>query len=217
MYIGGMGYPYNDDDALKEITDSLAKNIIYAYQNPPQNDQDRNKFITSQLVLNDIKYFQSISNLTNMQTATFTGADLLSLSTGLAATVFTPATTKTILAAITTTIIGYKGAIDDNIFHQQSANALISVMNSERKKVFLRIVDGMAKPTTNYTFVIAKNDLDDYASAGTPAKAFAVIGEKSKEDQAETEAKISKLVDPSSKACTTSTISKGIFITNCDK
>ncbi|MDK9362441.1 MULTISPECIES: hypothetical protein [Lelliottia] len=215
MYIGGMGYPYNDDKALERITEQLSRNIDFAMLSPPKNETDRDKYITSQLILNDIKYYQSISNLTNMQTSIYTGSELLSLSTGLAATLFTPVTTKTILAAVTTTIIGYRGAIDENVFHQESANVLISVMNSERKRIFLKIMENKKQKVNVYTFDLARKELDEYALAGDPGRAFTVLGEKIKKDDTDTDERIDALVNPKKNDCKTSTISKGVYITNC--
>jgi len=132
-------------------------------------------------MLIDIDYVKFISEIAPEQASMHTASDMLSLSTGLAATTFTPVMTKTILSAITTALIGYRSAIDNNIYYNETINSLISTMNTERNNILSGIIKNMAeKDISKYSFVAANHDIQTYRTAGLISTAAGVMAKDAK-------------------------------------
>ncbi|UGS40879.1 hypothetical protein [Pseudocitrobacter corydidari] len=180
---GRLGFPYNNKASMETITKALGDKVIQSQSNL-FSPTARNEFITAQIMLIDIDYIKFISEIAPEQANMHTVTDILSLSTGLAATTFTPVMTKTILSAITTALVGYRSAIDNNIYYNQTINSLISTMNAERNRILSEILKNMAEDNiSKYSFVAANHDIQNYRAAGLISTAAGIMAKEAKEKE----------------------------------
>jgi hypothetical protein len=165
---GGMpDLPFNTEEELGIVKTNLKDAAsVNAYYTSP-SVESRNKFIASRLVITNIEYLKYIKNLSAEESQIHSAADILVLSLDVAATAFSPATTKTILSSVSSITGGTKLAIDKNAYAGKTMSALISAMNAQRKEVLKRIVVGSAMSLNGYPFEQALSDINDYYLAGT--------------------------------------------------
>jgi len=165
-----------------------ATSISDFYTNP--SVAARNKFVDGRLVMMNIQYIRFITELTSDKQLFDSAAEMLVLSLSLAATGFTPASTKTILSAIAAGVIGSKDIVDKNFFFEKSVPALIATMDAQRIKVLVRILDGRTQALDEYSLTEALADLYDYYYAGTLFGALNVIHAEAAMKQEAQQAKI---------------------------
>jgi hypothetical protein len=87
------------------------------------------------------------------------------VSTGLASVTGSEATARS-LAAFATGIAGIQESMDKRFFHQQTASALLSLMNADRVEKMKPIVVGMTLSAVDYPLERALDDYVDYFLAG---------------------------------------------------
>src|SRR5574340_457266 len=173
---GGMPTPpFDIEKDLGELKAELQNSMsVKAYYNLP-SESSRNKFVSSRLVLINIEYIKYIKNLSAEESQIHAASDILVLSLDIAATAFTPLTTKTTLSAISAGIGGARLSIDDNFYHKKAVNALVSSMNAERKVILLKIIQGISKDLNGYPFEQALSDVNEYYLSGTMQGALNAI------------------------------------------
>ncbi|KUE80057.1 hypothetical protein ATO46_16535 [Aeromonas schubertii] len=165
---GGMpDLPFNTEEELGIVKANLKDAAsVNTYYNSPSLET-RNKFIASRLVITNIEYLKYIKNLSAEESQIHSATDILVLSLDVAATAFSPVTTKTILSSLSSVTGGTRMAIDKNAYADKAMSALVSAMNAQRKEVLKRIVVGSAMSLNGYTFEQALSDINDYYLAGT--------------------------------------------------
>lgn len=96
------------------------------------------------------------------------GSDLMQLGLAGATTITNGARVKTILSSVLTGVSGTSLSVDKNFFRQQTIEAIISSMQSNRNAIKTRILQRtMSEPTTTYSFQQAQSDLVEFVFAGT--------------------------------------------------
>jgi len=102
----------------------------------------------------------------------------------VAATLFNPASTVKILtgsAALTGTI---HETADKEFYYDQTINALITQMRSDRKTILANLITGLKKPTyEEYSIESAIRDLNNYYRAGTFASATISLSKSTAETE----------------------------------
>jgi len=189
---GGMPTPpFDIEKDLGELKTALQDSISVKKYYESSSEVSRNKFVSSRLIITNIEYIKYIKDLAAEESQIHAATDILVLSLDIAATAFTPLTTKTVLSAISAGIGGTRLAVDDNFFYKKTVTILISSMNAERKAILVKIIKGLSKDLNGYPFTQALSDLNDYYLAGTIQGAFNSIQKDSgaKEIKADNEIK----------------------------
>jgi hypothetical protein len=107
------------------------------------------------------------------------GGDLTALVlNGLGATTGN-AGTKSALAAASAGVIGAEGAVNKDLFYQQTVPAIIAQMEANRTVVKLAIFRGLARSDADYSLPRAESDLLDLNDAGSLPNAINNITQKS--------------------------------------
>jgi len=132
-----------------------------------ESEQGRNEFIAGRLSLYNLEYLQFVSKFMLTKAQEESIFDLTATGLGLATTIAGAAQTKAILGAVTTALTGTRSSFDKNFFNEQTASALITQMNAQRKAALVPLLKGMKASIADYPLSSAIVDLDDYQSAGT--------------------------------------------------
>lgn len=189
---GGMPTPpFDIEKDLGELKSALQSSMSVTVFYTSPSEISRNKFISSRLVLINIEYIKYIKDLSAEESQIHAATDILVLSLDIAATAFTPLTTKTALSALSAGIGGARLSIDDNFYHKKTVPVLISSMNAERKVILLKIIQGISRNLNGYPFEQALSDVNEYYLSGTIQGALNAIQRDSgvKENNAEKEIK----------------------------
>lgn len=135
----------------------------------------RNGMIAEMLLIVDYNYHAYEGNLLagRAKTDFYFSAARTGLET--AATLFSPADTKTILSALATASGTVKSSAEKDFYFDQTGPALISVMRSDRKTTETRIVESQKKGYSDYPIASAVRDMAAFYRAGTMASAVASL------------------------------------------
>jgi hypothetical protein len=191
---GGMpDLPFSIEDDLGYAKERLkADASVKTYYDKP-SEESRNKYITARLVIINVEYLKFIKTMSAEEEQIHSATDILRLSMDAAASVFNPASTKTILSSLSAVTGGARLSIDKNAYYEKTMSALISSMNAQRKDVLLRIVKGMGLDLNGYPITQAMADMDDYILAGTLPGAIAAIQKDAGAKESDANAKINKV------------------------
>jgi len=173
---GGAPEPSFDVDRdLKELAKQFepSGNIAEFYKD--QTPLARNRFIVGRLTLMNIRYIQFVRQLTSERQLLDSATQMLTLGLSLAGAAVGTAGTKTLLAAIAAGVTGSREIVDKNFFYEKTVPALVAQMNAERKKVLVRILEGVPQGLAQYPFERAVTDLHEYYQAGTFTGAIIAI------------------------------------------
>jgi hypothetical protein len=113
---------------------------------------------------------------------------------GAAGTVTGGESAKSILAAISTSVTGTKGAFDKNVYFQKSAHVLIGRMRALRKEALVPIRTGILQPADKYPLSQALLDVESYFVAGTVPSAVLDIDKGSEDKKTEAEDKVQDML-----------------------
>lgn len=129
--------------------------------------EDRNDFVTGRMALIDANYKMFVRDFVLEKQEGDTATDITIIGLNSAGALIVPSSTTRILAAISAGITGSKASFDKNFYYEQTAKALYTAMNAQRKDVRARIANGLKSSEMDYPFNQALGDLDDYYMAGT--------------------------------------------------
>jgi hypothetical protein len=135
----------------------------------------RDEFIANRVGQLDVDFLGYVRSVSSSKRSLDAATEAAQLTLGVAATLVGGTQAKENLAAAIALITGGKATYDKHYFDNKGLDAVLSTMISRRKEVFVRIVQGLGVPTTEYGIVQAKADLDDYYNAGTLEGAYVSI------------------------------------------
>lgn len=177
------GSPYSprpafsiDQDIEQLHTEFAAATSITAYYDGgPETVQRRNRFIAGRLTLYDLEYVRFLSRFRLTRAAAATALDMVTIGISSATTLFGGVRTKEVLGAISTALTGGRSAYEKNFYDDQTASALVTQMNAERKTALLPILQGTKADIGDYPMTQAIVDLNNYQFAGTISGALAGV------------------------------------------
>jgi hypothetical protein len=193
--------PIPIEDDIAWIKPMVERNLADFDTFPPdQQAVRRNEVVSARMYLADLEYNNFESRLTKelQDEGLLTTATALGLTTG--ATLIAPATTKTILSALATGVIGLDKLYVEKELLSNTMQALQTQMRADRKAEAAVILSKMMQDTGNstkvptpidqYPLAMALSDADHYYQAGTIASAL--IGLTKTVSNAETNAENAK-------------------------
>ena len=154
---------------------SAATSIKDYYEAGPETVQRRNKFIAGRLTLYDLEYVRFLSRFRLTRAASATALDTVAIGISSATTLFGGVRTKEVLGAISTALTGGRASYEKNFYDDQTASALVSQMNAERKVALLPILQGSKASIEDYPMTQAIVDLNTYQFAGSISGALAGV------------------------------------------
>jgi hypothetical protein len=138
----------------------------------------RNEILTARMYIADMEYHYYEARLTREMQNEGLLATATSLGLTTAATLVSPAQTKTILAGIATAVTGLDKAYIEKELLSNAMQALQTQMRADRKGqaavIYAKMFKGpsIITPITEYTLPMALSDADSYYQAGTMASAL---------------------------------------------
>ncbi len=159
------------DDALDEEEHAAKKQRI------------RDAVIDVGMLRIDHDFAVQVESLTRFRSAFDTGADLGTLAASTAATLVTPAGTKSALSALAGSIAATRLSVDRNVFYDRSVPMLVQQMRADRELAAADLLWGATLGVDEYPLAAALRDLDRYAFAGTIDGAIAGLQEAAAENQ----------------------------------
>jgi hypothetical protein len=144
-----------------------AKKLQYESGTPTTNRTGRDDLLFSGINVINRNYFAYVDYMTQARAGLATGADFTSLGLTTAATLITPAGTKSILSGLSSVVIGSRASYEKNFFQEVSFFVLSAQMDARRREVYSQIVpaadEGKEEEYSVQRIVAA---LDRYYEAG---------------------------------------------------
>nr|WP_315469017.1 hypothetical protein [uncultured Undibacterium sp.] len=197
MQNGGAPAPsfsYEEDlKALEDMYQTAAKLSTYKAN---ATAKERNDFVNGRIALYNIRYQRFVRDLGVDKQHLDAGTDGVLIGLNLASAATGAIRAKTNIALAAAGITGGKSTIDKYFYFDKTIPALIATMNSQRKQVLLRILNGVKLDIDQYPFTQALNDLNNYEMAGTLIGAIDAIQLDSSMKNQEADAKLQKLIVP---------------------
>ena len=157
--------------SIAQYYDDIAKPANYTEPTEMQKKMEysklrRNELVDGRVSLVDVHYTQYIATAAFKRQIFDTSTDFAQLGLNIAGT-FAGGGTPQVLSAIDGAIIGGKRSIDKNFLYENTLNAIIAIMNANRRDVALSIKQKSKLPITEYPLSAALVDTYDYYMAGT--------------------------------------------------
>lgn len=108
--------------------------------------------------------------------------DIGTIALGTAGVLVPAVQVKSVLAAVSAGLTGAKGAINKQVFFDQSMPVLLVKMQANRKEVLLKLMRGMSQPPESYPLMQGFIDLEEYYNAGTIPGALQAIAAQAGSD-----------------------------------
>ncbi len=124
----------------------------------------------------------------------------MAISLDTASVLFTPLTTKSILAGLSALATSGKTAINKVYFYEQTLPVIITQMESDRQSVLADIIEGLAADDNIYPLHHAVRDLSRYFTAGTIDGALAEIQKQAAKKADDAQVRIRQEIDTELKA-----------------
>lgn len=141
------------------------------YDEPETNTKTRrnirDKYSRKMIAVIDKRYNDFLDDLVIQRKGFDASADITAISLDAASVLFTPVTTKSILAGLSAVTTSGKTAINKVYFYEQTLPVLITQMESNRQAVLADIMEGLATNDNIYPLHHAVRDLNRYFAAGT--------------------------------------------------
>lgn len=118
------------------------------------------------------------------------GVDLATLAASTVGTFASGTQTLQHISAGVAGLTGARSAVEKRALMDQTVAALVDKMMAERAKIELRLFEGIAAPTTDYTLLAAYRDIRAYYEAGTIKGAVAALTEEAANSRKTGEAKV---------------------------
>jgi len=135
----------------------------------------RDQYSRKMIAVIDKRYHDFLDDMVTQRKGFDASADIMAISLDTASVLFTPATTKSILAGLSALTTASKTAINKVYFYEQALPVLITQMESDRQSVLADIMEGLATDDDIYPLHHAIRDLNRYFAAGTIDGALAEI------------------------------------------
>lgn len=167
------GFPERSDDegadreALATKYASATRITEHYKLEEAKRRDDRDDVVNGRMALIDLNYKAFVREFVLEKQEADTATDIAVIGLGTAGAVISPSSTTRVLAGIAGGITGAKASFDKNFYFEQTAKALYTAMNAQRKEVRARILDGLTVDAVRYPLSQALADLDDYYFAGT--------------------------------------------------
>jgi hypothetical protein len=169
------------------------------YDDPNADTQtrryNRNLYSRKMIAVIDKRYNDFLDDLVTQRKGLDASADITAIGLGTASTLFTPATTKSILSGLSTMTTASKTAIDKVYFYEQTLPVLIAQMESNRQAVLADIMDGLSAEDDIYPLYRVQRDLSRYFAAGTIDGALAEIQKQAAKKAEEAQVRIQREVE----------------------
>lgn len=162
--------PWDSAKELKALAPYLAGDVMAAYNGSAGTAAKtayRDAVVYARLRAIDLTYSTFVTALAKERNIEAIATDTSVLILTGTASLMTPASTKSILAAISGGVVGIKGSIDKNLFYDKTMPVLLTQMDALRKQRLATILAGLGTPADRYSLTQALVDLEDYFQAGT--------------------------------------------------
>ncbi|MEA2892648.1 MAG: hypothetical protein QOI05_3441 [Bradyrhizobium sp.] len=134
---------------------------------PAQAKLIRNEIIAQRMYAIDVQYTLYENALTRETQEVGFGALTTAEGLSTAATLVTPAATKTILSAAATAVLAIKGHYDSQILLAQAMRNIQKQMRASRNMIAAGISAKLVQGVSDYPLSAALSDLEEYYAAGT--------------------------------------------------
>jgi hypothetical protein len=179
-YRGYPAYPIKSAEAVKKYLPYFTDDVL-AEMRTKATEEDRTRYrdevIDAQLLVFDRNYDDFIQSLGIEKNAEEIATDAVTISLAGAGSLLKPASTKSILAAVSGGVTGIKGSVDKNLFYQKTIVVVVSEMDSQRQTVLAAIRKGQTADTAHYSLGAALVDLNAYYRAGSLENAINALSQ----------------------------------------
>lgn len=171
-WTGAPDMPFSVDDDLRAIIDDAKIGEVQKRYSDANGDENklrkaRDAFLFSRIAVIDLKYLQFIGSLTSNKHELDAATEIAALTLNIAGTLTGGAQAKANLAAAAAVITGSKTSVDKNFFYEKSVDALVAMMNAQRKEKLLSILHSMEEDSISYPLSLAISDTQNYYRVGT--------------------------------------------------
>lgn len=173
---------------LEELYDTL-------HSNPVQQGIVRDRFARKMIELTDLRYSDFLDEIVQGRKGFDASSDVIAIGLDTASVIFTPASTKSILAGMSGLTTASKTAINKVYFYEQTLPVVIAQMSAERQMVLADIHVRLSGDTTSYPLRRLLSDLHRYYSAGTIDGAIEKIQRSAAETAQDAESRMKELAD----------------------
>lgn len=145
---------------------------LEAEYDEPQTDTQtrrniRDQYSRKMMAIIDKRYNDFLDDLVIKRKGFDASADITAISLDTASVLFTPVTTKSILAGLSALTTAGKTSINKVYFYEQTLPVLITQMESNRQSVLADLIEGLSADDSTYPLHHAQRDLNRYFAAGT--------------------------------------------------
>ena len=174
------------------------------YDKPQTNSQRRqnirDQYSRKMIAIIDKRYNDFLDDLVTQRKGFDASADITAISLDTASVLFTPVTTKSILAGLSALTTAGKTSINKVYFYEQTLPVLITQMESNRQSVLADILEGLATGDSIYPLHHAFRDLNRYFAAGTIDGALVEIQKQAAKKADDAQMRIRQEIDYQLKA-----------------
>jgi hypothetical protein len=160
-----------------------------------EKEQIRNELIDKSIMLIDARYEAFMDDFSFGKKSLDAGADIASIAADAVATLIAPASTKSILAAVSGGITASKLSFDEAFFYEKTLPVLLNQMQANRQAVLVDLVQGRKLDGDAYPLTAALRDISRYYTAGTIDGALIEIQQQAAEKQKQATAKLNKQLE----------------------
>lgn len=155
-------------DLMRSSQDELIRRYYELfYSSPIQAKTIRNEIIAQRMYAVDVQYTIYETALTREGQEVGFGALTTAEGLSTAATLVTPAATKSILSAAATGVLAVKGHYESEILLAQTMRTIQKQMRASRNVIATNISTRMNLSVADYPLTVAMSDVEEYFSAGT--------------------------------------------------
>jgi len=155
----------------------------------------RDKYARKMIAVVDKRYNDFLDDLISQRKGFDASTDITAISLDTASVLFTPTTTKSILAGLAALTTAGKTVVSKVYFYEQTLPALVSQMEADRQAVLADIVEGLSAGVDIYPLHQTLRDLNRYYTAGTIDGAVTGIQKQSAKRAEEAQLRIRKEVE----------------------
>lgn len=171
------------------------ENEFDATKDPEKRREIRDIYGRKMIAVTDSRYNKFVDELVMVRKGFSSGADIAAIGLDTASVLFTPASTKSILAAMSALTTASKTVVDKTYFYEQTLPVLITQMESDRQVVLVELTAGLNGPLQAYGFQTMMRDLVRYYSAGTIDGALVKIQQQASTKANDASKKIKEEID----------------------
>ncbi len=176
------GYPEDPSDPATDLIafqDYFKPEKIESYL-AAQGDARRairDEVVYGRLAAYDIEFSKFRRAINSQSNFTNVSGNVAALGLSGAGAVAGGVTTKAILAAASTAVLGATGEVDKDLFYQKTMPALLAQMEANRAKILSDIKNQLTSPDSTYPLAAAIIDLNAYKEAGSVPGAISLVSQ----------------------------------------